>query len=391
MPATLSPRAAALDYLRQGLESGNLQPGSALPPERDIATAVGVSRTAVRWALERLQHEGQIERSSPRTLMVTARGGASWGGLAQGTVVLISARPVPQPKHRMPGWTEYIDAAVYHALAGAGRTVLTLNPNTCLKGWPEVLRALPPAAVVVPDLEAIGYAPEEIAATWQVLRALAASGTPIITYGEALADSHVDRVVSDHEAGGALLARWLLVKGRRRLLPVFPRHVADQPWAQARLRGIATACQAAGAVVLEPRWIDVERDAAQPEAFSRQVDITTGALVQDLLPAEHPDALLAVSDGYIPGLAAAVRRCGRDPQDEIILAGYDHYWPDVPERHFEDTPPAVSIDKQHAQIGAALADLALTPAIAGGRRVVITPTLAFTQAFPQSFALEPQP
>lgn len=377
MPTTATPRQVALDYLQQAISSRRWPAGTVLPPERDLAAACGVSRTALRWALDRLLQTEVLERISPRTLQVRRGERASWEALASGTIVLLTAQPVPRESHRMPGWTEHIDAAAYRALAGSGRTVLTLNPSTCVDGWPDILRAVPPAAVVVPDLDAVGYTRDELAAAWRVLHDLAVAGIPIVTYGEALPDSPVDRVVSDHEEGGRLLAANLLERGHRRLMPVFPRSVIGLPWAQARLRGIANACRQVGVEAIPPRWIDLPRGTATPEAFARQVETLSGVLVAELLAADPPDALLAVSDGFVPGLAAAARRCGREPGTGLAIAGYDHYWPDIPERAYESTVPAVSVDKQHARIGAALAALALDPHPTGPRQQVIQPILAF--------------
>src|SRR6476659_3607126 len=41
--------------------SGDLHPGSALPSERRLAELLGVSRPAVREALQRLAHAGMVE------------------------------------------------------------------------------------------------------------------------------------------------------------------------------------------------------------------------------------------------------------------------------------------------------------------------------------------
>ena len=46
--------------LRQAIEQGSFQPGARLPPSREQAHALGVSRNTVLWALERLQAEGYV-------------------------------------------------------------------------------------------------------------------------------------------------------------------------------------------------------------------------------------------------------------------------------------------------------------------------------------------
>lgn len=51
----------ALDYIENSLLDGSLPVGAQLPPERDLATHLGVSRGAVREAIRVLQAQGILE------------------------------------------------------------------------------------------------------------------------------------------------------------------------------------------------------------------------------------------------------------------------------------------------------------------------------------------
>jgi GntR family transcriptional regulator/MocR family aminotransferase len=46
--------------LRSAIEQGNLKPGARLPPTREQALQLGVSRNTVLWAMERLRAEGYV-------------------------------------------------------------------------------------------------------------------------------------------------------------------------------------------------------------------------------------------------------------------------------------------------------------------------------------------
>src|SRR5512140_2292504 len=50
-----------VEHVRRLLEAGQLKPGDRLPPERDLATQMGVSRPSVRSGLRSLQTMGIVQ------------------------------------------------------------------------------------------------------------------------------------------------------------------------------------------------------------------------------------------------------------------------------------------------------------------------------------------
>ena len=59
------------ELLVQGAESGTLGPGSKLPTERALVEQLSAPRSAVRRALENLEHEGLITRHVGRGTFLT--------------------------------------------------------------------------------------------------------------------------------------------------------------------------------------------------------------------------------------------------------------------------------------------------------------------------------
>ena len=53
---------AVVDRVRDAILGGELEPGSTLPSERDLAVQLGVNRTTVREGLARLEHLGLVDR-----------------------------------------------------------------------------------------------------------------------------------------------------------------------------------------------------------------------------------------------------------------------------------------------------------------------------------------
>jgi len=75
-PAYQRHDAVALDRLRALVDTGEIRATGRLPPERELAEEVGVSRRAVRRALDLLEAEGRISRQQGRgTFICEARAG----------------------------------------------------------------------------------------------------------------------------------------------------------------------------------------------------------------------------------------------------------------------------------------------------------------------------
>lgn len=64
--------------------AGNFAPGDRLPPERELMVSLGLSRTALRKALDKLEHEGRIWRHVGKgTFIASQSGSARLGRLAE--------------------------------------------------------------------------------------------------------------------------------------------------------------------------------------------------------------------------------------------------------------------------------------------------------------------
>lgn len=71
-------------YFERLIAFGELKPGGKLPPEREIAQSLGVSRASVRDAMQELAHKGLIERRSGRgTIVLDSKG---FGGSLYGAM-----------------------------------------------------------------------------------------------------------------------------------------------------------------------------------------------------------------------------------------------------------------------------------------------------------------
>ncbi len=80
----------AYESLRERIATGELAPGQRLT-ERSLALLLGVSPTPVREALRRLEQEGLVERSDPRSLTVVDHSSESLAELQYAEIVLRAA------------------------------------------------------------------------------------------------------------------------------------------------------------------------------------------------------------------------------------------------------------------------------------------------------------
>ena len=133
------------EQLADRIEAGALAPGDRLPPERDLALALGVSRMTVRQALAALAARGLVERGVGRGTFV--RDGARVDhdltrvagftaeverqGLAAGARIL-SARACPAPDHvaRALGLRPGADTLRIERVRLGGDRPLTLEDTT---------------------------------------------------------------------------------------------------------------------------------------------------------------------------------------------------------------------------------------------------------------------
>ncbi len=69
-----------VETLRAFIEAGRFASGDRLPPERELMVELGVTRTALRKALDRLEHEGRIWRHVGKGTFIASEAGSDRPG-----------------------------------------------------------------------------------------------------------------------------------------------------------------------------------------------------------------------------------------------------------------------------------------------------------------------
>jgi len=347
-----SPAEKAAGILRDWIFSGKLAPGRKLPSERELEKALNTSRVSVRAALKALEAEGLVRAEARRARFVVWEADASSHSVSNSIGVIIAEGFAgPGMSVGRPSWLGILHHSILHENMGRGFSTLFVAASRVAVHRPDagssrLLRAI------------IQVAPVDGAAGAEFLRAaLAAPGAPVAALGDEAAPVGADLVFSDHETGSCQLTRWLVERGARRLLRCRPP-LGRPDWLARRDAGFERALTEAGIAPLPVLEIPGLREAGEDAALFEQMSrLVAGHLADKLRGDNAADAILAASDGTVGIMNRACRILGLEPGRDVLVAGYDNYWRECPETRFEPAPPAVTVDKQDALLGATLAGL----------------------------------
>lgn len=342
-----APRARAISTLRRWIEEGVLPNGQPLPTEEELSRKVGVSRGTLRSALAMLDEEGLIRSNGGRLRIVNAPTAATprASTMMEHSLAVLTGYS-EAPRHKQSGWLEFVTTGALDAIRRAGWHGLALHPARLQGADTSRITADPPRGAVVTDLPFDQMS--------ELLAGLQKAGTKVVIYGES---PDFDRVVSDHEAGAHAVTQFLIEQGRKRILQtaVAP---ATGYWFAARRAGYERAMNEAGLEPL-PMLTTPKFPVGDATVFADGVRHLAGYLVEHLSGENRADAIMASTDADVFGLAAACRVFGLNPNQNVLIAGYDNYWAEWPARQYEDFAPIVTVDKCNAEIGAAMVELAL--------------------------------
>lgn len=371
-------RASALHDLKALLRSRNIEQGRQIPPERELANDLPISRGLLRSLLDDLENAGAIRRVSARRRILVdpecegAGGGESdAGGAMDGVIALLGQRETRwggEPsaldnddegnnrglapanwqiqQHAMQ---RVIDAG-YHALgvqydrlkADGGRWLLSQRPAGLV-----ALRGVAPS----------------------VLRRAVQIGIPAVAFGELNQALGVSCVASDHRWGAAELTRRAIRSGAKCVLPVWPVVGAvelPRPWLAQRELGYQDACKDAGIEALASVKVPcIWRGADVEQCFHHNARTIAGYLVERLDELGRPDVILATNDVAAFEIAEACRLLGVKPGEDLLIYGYDNYYQHDPYRQISDFIPSLTVDKRNEVVGDTLVDVLLQTGLAG--------------------------
>lgn len=353
------PRSRVVQTLRSWIEEGKLVGGDRLPSEMDLAAKMQVARVTIRWALKELE-DANLIRQEGRSRIVVRQPRRERRMLLSDAVAVLSDDPaMPDGSKRSGGFEKYIQIGVMEAIGDAGLHAMLLRADKM--GGAHLQRLIgehPRGVITLRDAvrSEVGR---------DVVKQLLAAEIPVVCYGSSTVSGFCDTVASNHELGQYQVVKYLIERGCRRILRLWPgeQEQASKEWLEARNAGYERALREAGLPILEPICpLIPTQQLSFREAFDVQKRIYVGHLAPHLLGPNPVDAIAVVSDGPVFAAAGACRLLGKQPQKDVLLAGYDNYWAESHAHELEASVPLVTVDKRNAAIGQALVDMLLARA-----------------------------
>ena len=357
-PLGTAARQASERFLSR-LQDGSLRPGDRLPPERQLAEQLGVSRLTLGAVLARLEDEGWVRSVSPRIREVAPQAGRLCSRDSQ-TIAVVGRSMPPEASPEPVPWTPSFHARMLQMIQQQGYNLLMIPQGLQAHEMVSRLVSAGPRGTIMlttPRQEEV----ESIATTFRH------AGLPLVVYGYLGDDQSrppvLDTVSSDHTEGARQMTRWLADQGCRHVQLV-SFHLSDKPpaWWNARLAGYRRACDELGMDARPPINVSAKIVAQNPrDAFDQKVRAIAGFLYEYLNTEPATDGLSCVSEGLYPVVASACRMLGRKPQQDIRITGYDSHWANGWEIPWEPTRPLALIDKRDEQIARELIDALANP------------------------------
>ncbi|MGB8355720.1 MAG: GntR family transcriptional regulator [Chthoniobacteraceae bacterium] len=382
-----SPRARAVRHLQEWIGDGRLLAGQRLPPEVRLAEKLKVSRTTIRLALSDLELKGLV--SGDKRCRIVLEHVKPKRNFLSDTVALIMDSPAQFNRNAIHGtWhSNFIHTGAVDAIRAAGYDALTIHPDRLAGDLIQRLISERPRGVIIMREVLQDNSGRHMA------KAFKEGNIPVVIYGDlgmvqgdsqAMAD--IDTVLSDHEAGSYAITKWLIGQGRKRILRLWRFNVSRpeerQQWVVRRDEGYERAAKEAGLQSLPS--VEFYNDGSQnvpasQDRFEVQSRLLAGYLVECLHGTKTIDAIMGISDSMVPSICAALRMHGKEPNRDILVAGYDNMGDDLLERQWEPAGPVVTVDKKNLEIGRELMAL-LQERIEGkifetGQRRVVVPEL----------------
>lgn len=364
-------RATALDQFKSLLRARKIGRGSKLPSERDLCSALTISRGLLRTLLDDLETVGAVRRvSAHRRILIdpTCTGDVSTAptpksptdtSALEGVIALLGQRGSRNTTGinlddgagtAAADW-EIEQNANLHAIESGYHALGVQWERLNIDGGRWLLSQRPAGMVAFRNV-----APD-------VLRQAVKIGIPVVAFSELNIALGVPCVASDHCMGMAALTEHAIAHGARKILRLWAVSGSldnKRPWLGQRDRGYLQVCRKHGiepmpAIRVPHNLVNEPLD----QQLYRNARTIAGYMLEHLREHGKMDVILATNDAAAYEVAEACRLLDIDPNRDVAIYGYDNVYQSHPYRNYSTFKPVMSVDKCNRLIGRALIDVLL--------------------------------
>lgn len=340
-----TPRMRVLRMIRTNIDSGNWKPGEKIPTEQQLARELRTSRETVRAALAQAEAEGLIinlRKQGGRGRVVAEPHQKVEDSLLGCVIVLITGYRRPVGVHESGGNEHLLNAGVYECAQQHDFHVLSVYGHSLNERKLDQLIDARPFGVIA-DVAMSSHPNID-----RYLHRLPDFDCPVVFSADEDVLAGTDRVCVDFTAGADAQLRWLAGQGCQRIVFLAPR-IIEPAWLRQRREGYTRAAAETGCQLTTLYFEKIIPQQPNRESFDFHVFKWHQRLPEIL--SYKPDALILTTDSEVAPLSAALRMHQIQPNDDILIAGFDNYWSTWPARQFEPVSPVVTVDKHNLEIG----------------------------------------
>lgn len=303
--------------VRAHLRAGSFEIGGRLPAERELATALGVGRTALRPILEELEREGVLERRPQagtflRVLPVLQSKGAK--------IALIA--PFSGTGETEPLWLHRVVSAFERVVRPAGVELQLLDQSPRAEDACSVKEMAREAANDGAGAVVLVHPSGSRCTIGCALAMLHDLGVHPVIASARTYSGMASSVYFDSGWGVYCATRHLIELGHRRI--GFAGPSIGHEWVRERIAGFRQSLEATEIAELEfsPQWVwTCDEGERIPETGDGERALEKWI---SLPSEERPTAIMGANDTVALGFLKAARKHGISVPDDVALIGFDN-------------------------------------------------------------------
>ena len=318
-----------IDYLKEKINSGEMQPNNKIPTEKELSEQFDVSRITSKRALEELSKEGLIYRIQGSGSFVTPREERNElridnkRSLSAQQKIISMVIPFKSSMGRIidaiSGATDFLNARGYY---------LGVH-NTSRDLYQEKIAL---TKLIKDGVQGIIYYPLSDSKNLEVLNTLCMNNYPVVSIDKYFESLPLSSVVSDNFSGGYQITSHLINLGHKRIAFVSDAHIEGATSIRDRYFGYCKALRDNGIEIdhdiINIGFFDINKNQDPSMVYAKRSDYTIDKkhmmdIIRDLQQ-HNVTAIQAINDDIGTYFEKVCTEMGIKVPDEMAITGFDN-------------------------------------------------------------------